>query len=363
MYVETGVDARPIHFRKMFDNVSDAIYDVNKYKSYSNVYHSIWKYRSTEQKYNIYGDKTRIGPDYSSAIIDKVVLDLDAYKKTKVNGEDVEYFTHTALEDARTLEEWADSKNLKRQYRFSGGGLYFIFAAKGHPYKLRDFEINLMNDLHINIDVSTVGDTSRMMRVTNSFNFKPNRKRFCIPLRQSELDLEWKDLRKLAEDPRPDKRWIYGTKTEDFSDCELDKEKINRKKLQADLRDLNNVEEADKILKKYGWKTEYFCDTIRHILNLNHVGNALRIELIKYFKSIVRVSYEDCLKLMVAFLGSEGIHSAREKQAMYAYTGKWVFSPKKLKGLGYCPLDCNECMKHRKILWKVKNRVRNTNRI
>lgn len=360
MYVETGVSARPVHFRKMFDSMQEAINDINKYKEYSNVYHTIYKFRETEQKYDIYGNKTRIGPDYSTAFIDKVVLDIDAYQTFKIGDIEDSYYTDKAIEDMRILEKWADKKNLLRQYRMSGGGFYFIFAAKGHPLKLRDFELNLMNNLEVNIDVSTVGDTSRMMRVTNSFNFKENRKRFCIPLKQEELiNLSFSELRELAKKPRLHKRYLYGENIEDFSHCKLDIDKIKRKKLKLSLNSLEGVEEADNILKKYGWKTDQFCDSIKGILNLNHVGNSLRIELIKYFKTIVKVKYEDCVRLMVSLLGNEGMHSAVEGQAKYAYAGDYSFTPHKLKALGYCDLKCNDCIEYKKLFFNIKEKIKN----
>lgn len=361
MYIETGTNARPVHFRKMFDNMSDALYDINKYKNYANVYHSIYWFRKTEQKYDQFGNKTRIGPDYTTATIKRVVLDIDAFHitKRKSTGQTFEYYSPKAHEDMKKLEEWCAEQNLLRQYRFSGGGFYFIFSAKGHPLKLRDFELNLMNELDVNIDVSTVGDTSRMMRVTNSFNFKDKRQCFCIPLRKEELlDLSFEEIKELAQNPRYNKRFIYGENTYDFSNCKLDEDKIKRKKLKLSLHDLQNLESANDILEVYGWRVDDFCDTIKGIINMEHVGNSLRIELIKYLKDIVKASFEDNAKLMVTLLGDEGMHSIIEGQAKYAYAGDWVFNPHKLKGLGYCPLDCKDCVNYRNIIYKVKRKLK-----
>lgn len=349
MYVETGVSER-IPFRRMFSSINDALRDINKYKSFSNVYHSIYWFRETEQKFDFLSGENKEGVNYETAIIEKVVLDLDAYEKKKINGNTYDAYTDRALEDVRKMEEWCGSQNLMREYRFSGGGFYFIFSAQGHALKLRDFEIWLKQNLHVNIDESTVGDSARMMRVTNSFNFKEHRKCFCIPLKQDEIYLNYATIKKLAKKPRYRERYIYGENTYDFGHHKIDETKVQLKELRINLKEKYD---ADDILNNYGWSVKDFCETIQGILSLQHKGNYLRYEFIKYLKTIVRVSFEDCVKIIASLLGNEGIHSAVERQAKYIYSRNMVFNPKKLKGLGYCKPDCNKCMNYRKILWRL----------
>lgn len=350
-WIETGASARA-PFRKLFDSEGGALRDINQFKSYSNVYHSIYWFREIEEKFDFLTGKNHIGANYETAIIDRVVLDLDAFIKSKSQGKSFESYTHKALEDIRKLEEWAEQKDLLRQYRFSGGGFYFIFSAVGHALKLRDFELNLRNELDVDIDVSTIGDSSRMMRVTNSYNFKKYRECFCIPLKQEEIHLEYNEIKELAKQPRYKKRYIYGRSSHDFTDCKIDREKIKLKRLKIDLSQAKTID-ANEILAKYGWEINDFCDTIKGIIGLGHVGNSLRIELIKYLKTIVKLSFPDCVKIMVALLGAEGVHSAIEMQAKYAYRGHWIFNPTKLKALGYCEWDCNKCLNYRNLFFKM----------
>lgn len=346
MYWETGVSSR-IPFRVMFNSKQDAIADINQYKGYSNIYHSIYGFRETEEKDN------RIGPNYETANIDRVVLDLDSYKKY----EGIQYYTENGIDSTRKVKMWVSKLNLLRQYRFTGGGFNVIFSAKAHPLKLRNFEINLQNELNIDIDESTIGDTARMMRVTNSFNFKDFRRCYCIPLKEEELDLPYEKIKKLAETPRIGERYIYGTETYDFSDCKIDESKIRLKQIKIDLKE--NVQ-ADDILAEYGWEQKDFCDGIKRILSKGHVGNYLRYELIKYFKSVLQVTLEDALRLIVALLKREGKHSFYEKQAIYVYKSNYVFNPKKLKGLGYCSPDCNRsCIAWRNLNKKLKIAIDN----
>jgi len=177
MYWETGVSSR-LPFRVLFPNKKEALTDINRYKHFSNVYHSIYGFRETEMLWD------RESPNYETAHVNRIVLDLDSY----IKHEGVQYYTENGIDSVRKVEKWANKLNLMRQYRFSGGGFYAIFSAKGHPLKLRDFEINLQNKLGIDIDEATIGDTARMMRVTNSFNFKKYRRCYCIPLKVEEFD-------------------------------------------------------------------------------------------------------------------------------------------------------------------------------
>ena len=82
IYVETGVSVR-IPFRKMFSSTNEALRDINRYKSYSNVYHSIYWFREIEEKWDYLTGQSKSGVNYETAVINKIVLDLDAYEKTE----------------------------------------------------------------------------------------------------------------------------------------------------------------------------------------------------------------------------------------------------------------------------------------
>jgi len=51
VYIETGASGRK-PFRKMFSNKTDAVQDFNKYKSFTNVYHSIYWFFEREEKFD-----------------------------------------------------------------------------------------------------------------------------------------------------------------------------------------------------------------------------------------------------------------------------------------------------------------------
>lgn len=360
VFAETGVSSR-LPFRKMFTSYDDIDRDINKFKTFSNIYHSIYWCKQQEEKFDVRtGKVSRLGPQYETALIDKVCLDLDSYEKTKLLDEqkNFESYTPRGLDDMRKMEEWASERNILRQYRFSGGGMYFIFSAKGHPLKLRDFEITLHNELNVNIDVSTIGDTSRMMRVTNSFNFKKHRLCFCIPLTQDEIYLKYEEIKALASEPRVGESYLYGTETYSFNHHKVDKDKIKMKRLFVNLKQAKK-QDANMILKKHGWELDDICPTIKGILSLGHVGNAMRYELLKYFKTIIKTSFDEAVGLMVAFLGTEGLHSAVEGQARIVYGKDKSFNPEwKLKALGYCDPNCTFCNRYKSVVWNAIEKIK-----
>jgi len=341
VYIETGASGRK-PFRRMFATKGDAIQDFNRFKSFTNVYHSIYWFTDQEEKFDRFGNYTRWGPDYTTAIITRISLDLDSYKTIKLNGETIESYTDAGIESIRRFAEWCESKNYMREYVFSGGGFYGIVKAQGHPLKLRDGMLTLGKEVGLDIDPATVGDTSRMMRVLNSYNFGEHRKCYCIPLKEEELSFSYNKIHSLAETPRFRERFIYGEEIFSLNNFEIDEDKIKKKQLFIQLKD---NPDACKILDKYGWKVEEFCDPIKHILSMDYVGHYLRWELIKYFKSVVRLEFDDCVNLLVALLKEEGIHSICEGQAQYAYIKNRVFNPKKLKAQGVCPPFCFKCQR------------------
>ena len=339
MFIETGASDR-IPFRKMFTNRQDAINDFNKHKSFTNVYHSNYWFREQEEKFNRHGIFTRWGPDYNTAIIDKIDLDLDSYKTTRLNGSVIEIYTDEGLLAIRKFAEWCEKNNYMRRYLFSGGGFRAIIKASGHPLKLRDGMLNIGRKLEIEIDPATVGDTSRMTRVLNSFNFGEHRKCYCVPLTEDELYLDYHKIRKIAKEPRFRANFIYGEESFILNNFKIDEDKIRKKQLFIDIKKDSN---AVEILAKYGWKIDEFCDPIKHILSMDYVSHYLRWELIKYLKSIVRMDFEDLINVLVALLKEAGIHSVCEGQTQYAFIKNRVFSPKKLKAMNLCPVACYKC--------------------
>lgn len=326
----------------MFTSQEEAIQDFNKYKAFTNVYHSIYWFTEKEEKFDRTGKFKRWGPDYNTAVINRISLDLDSYKTTRFDEKVEEIYTDEGIESIRKFADWCEKNNYMRQYIFSGGGFYGIIKAEGHPLKLRDGMLNLGIKADLDIDPATVGDTSRMMRVLNSFNFGEHRKCYCIPLREEELSLSYYKIHDLAEHPRFRLKFIYGEESFKLNNFKIDKNKINKKKLFVQLKE---NQDANIILEKYGWKLEELCEPIKHILSKDYVGHYLRYELIKYFKSVIKMELNDLVNLIFCLLKEEGIHSLTEGQARHTFENNRIFNPKKLKAMGLCPPNCHKCQR------------------
>ena len=346
MFIETGVSNR-VPFRKMFASKKETNQDFNKYKEFTNVYHSVYWFKNKEEKFDSTGKFIRFGPDYNSAIITKINLDLDSYKTIRLNEEIIEIYEDEGLFSIRKFADWCEKQDYMREYVFSGGGFYGIVSAEGHPLKLRDGMLALGQEANIEIDPATVGDTSRMRRVINSYNFKDHRKCYCIPLREEELLLDYHEIRALAQKPRFRQKFIYGTKSYSLENFKIDSYKLIKKDLFVEIEKNPN---ADKILNKYGWDTSDFCDTIKHIISKDYLGHYLRFELIKYLKSIVKMEFADTVNYIAALLKEEGKHSLTEGQAKYVYGRNRVFNPTKLRANGLCPANCHKCLRLRDLI-------------
>jgi hypothetical protein len=331
----------------MFATKKEANQNFNKYKEFTNIYHSIYWFKNKEEKFDTNGNFTRLGPDYNTAIITKINLDLDSYKTTRFDEKIAEIYTDEGLLSLNKFADWCEKNDYMREYVFSGGGFYGIVSAEGHPLKLRDGMLVLGQEANIEIDPATVGDTSRMRRVINSYNFKEHRKCYCIPLKAEELSLDYHQIRELAQKPRFRQRFVYGTNSYNLERFKIDSYKLIKKDLFIEI-EKNPV--AEIILGKYGWDTDDFCETIMHIISKDYLGHYLRFELIKYLKSIVKMEFSDCVNYVAALLKEEGKHSLTEGQAKYVYGRNRVFNPTKLKASGLCSANCHKCLRLRDLI-------------
>ena len=145
-----------------------SIEDINKYinrygKSYG-IHISVYPFSTVEEN----------KPDYESAIIDKIFIDIDS---------------SNWLAYARDIFNWCEEKDIICRFNMSGFGChFFIFCKETIRFKkncIFNFQTYLEKKLHIEIDPQTKGDLSRTFRLPNTYNHKRNR--FCIPLTKEDL--------------------------------------------------------------------------------------------------------------------------------------------------------------------------------
>jgi hypothetical protein len=123
--------------------------------------------------------------DRESARIDKVFFDLDPD------------LTDHWFVDMMRMHAWCESRDILHRCHFSGNGAHvFIFTTSNILHKreaIGNFQRWLAKDLDLHLDKRVIGDTSRICRYPNSYNFKG--RRYCIPLPQSvlnpKLTIDW----------------------------------------------------------------------------------------------------------------------------------------------------------------------------
>lgn len=172
---------------------SDYFKHINANLSSNNLFTTV--YNHTE-----FGEKYPYRPKYDSAIIDRLWFDFDLEtvidEKTTIRND--------CYGMMKKLHEWALERDLKHICRYTGSGFdVTIFTKKKFIKNKKDTignaVIEICKELGIESDAKTIGDIARVNRITNSYNFKPKAKRFCIPLTQELIDSGHKEIRKTAK--------------------------------------------------------------------------------------------------------------------------------------------------------------------
>lgn len=352
-YIETYADRRIPH-RLVFSDINSATLDIEEWIDIMNVSISPWWFKELEQKYSPDGKPTRIGPKYSSAVIDKLFFDIDCLTE---DGR----FIQKAYDSMVRLWTWATENNFKRNISFTGGGYQmYIWISDINPESYASIIYYLIKKLNLYIDENI--SLTDMRRYIGSYNFgkdgKSPRNRWCICLKDYEVLKPWYYHLNLAKDRRTE-IYTYGSILYTPPDVG-----VVRKKRELDRRtDFTKDDDIDDILDKYGYKYDDICPSMRAIIEQPHVGHYQRIYVIKYLKTIVGMSYGDVIialpKLLTAKHGSinDGYHSLAEGQPYSVYSRGLFFNPKKMKQLGYCEQNCQKCEEYIHVTLKSRREL------
>jgi hypothetical protein len=113
----------------------------------------------------------------NSAYIDKAFFDFDSV---------------FWLQDLRKVYFWCKKHNIVNRHQFSGNGAHsFIYIVPNVHYKkeaIGNFQRWLSKELNLTLDKKIIGDTSRIFRIKNTYNFKA--KRYCISIPPEILEDE-----------------------------------------------------------------------------------------------------------------------------------------------------------------------------
>lgn len=340
MYWETGVKGRK-PFRKYFHGWKRAYQNVMFWaKTKRDVYMSVYGFKELIYNGRDYNYLRNVLPDYDTVVVDKIFLDIDMHDK---DGEDV------IMSDVLSIEKFLDGKNIRRRWVFSGGGFHCLIKAEGNS-DMVDNGVFYMMGLCDKASVDEgVFDIQRVRRVPGTFNKK--RGLWCINISLDDIDEGLDYIREIAKRRRFD-TFPVGEEALYLDELpDVDSPRIRRIGARSSVRDIGDRKE---VLDMYGldWDVD-FCDTMKAIIMKESVSNFERLQLIRYLRCVVCMPYVDCenKKLSVPnFLyniledKSKASHCVRMMEAEAIYRRGRVFHPYKLKKLGYCPEDCEECL-------------------
>ena len=344
LYWETGVPGRKPYrrfFRGWKNAYTNAIWWANAHR---NVFIGVYGCQRLRQDGAEAGFKRNVLPDYRTAIVDKVFLDVDCHDETKEDE------WHA---DLKSIKEYLDAEEIRRRWIFTGGGVHCLVAAEGDRKNVDNAIFYIITKVIKNEMVDpTAHDIERMRRLPGSFN----KKRGCwvIGIKDADLSLSLHDLRCLAANRQwstfPEGRYLL----------HID-EIENTQRPQSYI--LGNFErqvitmEKEQILHEYGldWD-EDFCPAMQYILSKDSPNNFERLQLLKYIASVIKVPFVSPINPKKTVLNlisnlmtdkAKADHCLDMEEAETVYRRGWKFSPQEVRKLGYCQEDCAKCLEKR----------------
>jgi len=132
------------------------------------------------------------------------------------------------LDSVHSFVKYLLEEDIKFELYHSGNGhhVYVYVEGEGDGRNLRIMQLLLLNECKSKCDLHVVGDTQRVSRIPNSWNFKS--KSYCIPIRPEELGREDGSKQRFE-------RFIYGTKVLDLSTYTEEKFEIIKTEVIANM--------------------------------------------------------------------------------------------------------------------------------
>jgi len=353
LYWETLIPQRPVR-RKCFAGWNAALRDAKWWMAAgAEAYISNYGYRELVDDPGSYGYDRSMVPDYATAVINCIFIDIDYTLVIDGENEIIEYRPDINM-DVVKMDDWcAANGDLKRKWRFTGGGFHGLIKAEGPASKLDDAVRFIASETHARIDPGSE-TTATCKRVINSVNRKHGN--HVIPVSIDEIRSSTQDkLLQLASMPRDDEfslghgTWYFeGVKSSMKKQMDI----IGKysKKIIADSKDAT--------LEKYGlsWNDD-FCPALQHLIMKQNPGNDDRRFVIKYLRDVLKIPFVDLvdetktvINLFINIMENKAKakHAAvKEKQCIMIYRRKRRFHPYELRLEGLCPEGCAECLEKR----------------
>ena len=349
LYWETLVPQRPVQ-RKCFPGWSAAMADARWWMgANAEAYITNNGYRKLVDDPAMYGYDRKIVPDYTTAVIGCIFIDIDY---CIVKDEEIVEYRPDIGEDVARIDAWAGGMDVKRRWRFTGGGFHGLIKAEGPASKLDDAVRFIASATKARIDPGSE-NCATCRRVIGSINKKHGNHVIPVTVEEARTITQEK-LLQLASVPR-NIELSLGNSAWNFSDVVA-----SRKKVLDDLGKYSRKVVADgknAALEAYGldWN-EDFCPAMQHLIMKDAPGNEDRRFVIKYLRDVLKIPFVDLVDQdkTVANLfynimedKKKAMHAIKERQCEMIYKHRRRFHPYKLRCEGLCPEDCARCLEKR----------------
>ncbi|MFW6246665.1 MAG: hypothetical protein ACOC22_00620 [bacterium] len=271
-------------------------------------------------------------PVYSTAIPDRIWFDFDIEKKDKKTGEIIKL---PAYKNMLRLHEWLKTKDILHFPRFTGSGYDLtVFLEpnmflKNKKNAISNAVLHISEELGIESDPQTIGDLSRICRITNTFNHKQKARRYCIPLDENIIYEGHEKIKEYAKNQRRSNN-KYGTKYLDISEFDnntLFYDNFEREKIDIDSKDFSDLSKNTP-------------DCVKYLLAKKEPNWKERRPIILFLKDNC-YTQQECINILKNHLSQKKfIHCVKEeKQVKHLYKNeKYVFpNQKEMKEIGACP--------------------------
>lgn len=349
LYWETLVPQRPVQ-RKSFHGWSAALRDARWWMATgAEAYITNYGFRELLEDPHDYGYDRNDVPDYTAAVITHLFIDIDFF--IKEDGEIVES-RPDIYKDVKRIDDWCGVLDVKRKWRFTGGGFHGLIKADGPASKLDDAVRFIAAQSSARIDPGSE-NTATCKRVIGSTNRKYGN--YIIPVSIDEITSRTREeLLELAKSPR-DGESSLGYNAWYFGDVVVSQ----KKQLETLGKYSRKVVEDDKnkVLSGYGldWNLD-FCPAMQHLIMEDRPGNGDRRFVIKYLYDVLKIPFVDLVdktktvaNLFFNIMANKkkAMHAIKERQCEMIYKRNRRFHPYKLRLEGLCPEECSQCLEKR----------------
>jgi hypothetical protein len=338
--------------RQIAYNWADLLTYINTYNGTNDVFVSAYRFSTI-----IKNKKGYPQPDYKTAIVDKIFIDLDGCRKAERSNKRTGKKTgepknpKRAHDDAQRIHAWALEHDYLHLIHFSGKCYQiFIFIEqnlKNPQIAMKNFLKVLERKLHVYIDRQLRGRLEQLVRYPDTWH--PKGRRFCISV-PNFSKMTHLQIMNMAKKQRHCLNF-YGSKKIDISEWDrpIQMDEPRLEPVKWDPKFAEQVENIVRIFKAY--EIPLCMQRLMTVPNLGYEGRYL---LITYLHEMM-IPVEATEQILKSFLSPKKYrHCVHEEafayggQPRYIYSradenggdGYYMWSCAKMRDYGYCVRGC-----------------------